>query len=114
MPSLPTPLEPRPLDPVAVAAAAAACTGAAAALGALVEARSVAAAVARQAWRGPARERFDADLARLDGEAAALLAELARAASGIGAAAELAAAERRRAGPAEAPTHPRLLGPPWR
>jgi hypothetical protein len=112
VPPLPVGLQPIPLDRAAVAAAVEACARTAALLGGLEAARASAAAVAREHWLGPARERFDEGAARLDLEAADLLADLARTAAGIAAAAEAVALEnRRRAAAAEEWSRRHLVAP---
>lgn len=75
----------------AVQAALDACARAAALVSALADIRGAAAAVARDGWQGPARDRFDADVVRLDAEAAGLLTDLARTAAAIEEAAAAAA-----------------------
>lgn len=62
---------------------AAACRRAAWAVDAAADARARAATLAQQGWRGPARDAFDADLARVQAEAADLVADLHRAAAAL-------------------------------
>jgi len=73
-------------DGAATAAAIDACRQAAAAIDGAAEARRGAALVAQRAWRGPAREAFDADLSRLQREAADLAADLRATAASLQAA----------------------------
>jgi hypothetical protein len=70
-------------DEAAAAAAIDACRRAAAAVDDAAEARRRAALAAQAGWRGPAREVFDADLVRLQREAADLAADLRATAGSI-------------------------------
>lgn len=63
--------------------AAVACRRAAWAVDAAADARARAAAAAQRGWRGPARDAFDADLARVQAEAADLAADLRRTAAAL-------------------------------
>jgi uncharacterized protein YukE len=69
-------------------AAAATCRAVAAAVDEAAMVRAHAAGRAQDGWRGPARERFDAELAVLQREAAALADDLRSAAGAIALAAE--------------------------
>ena len=97
MPPVPPGLVPLPVDRAAVEAAIAACLRAACCIETLTEVRARSGAAARQEWRGPTRERFDATSAGLDVEAAALVAELLGTTGALGVAvAEVELENRRR------------------
>lgn len=96
MPPVPPELQALPLDRAAVDAAIAACLRAARCIGALTEVRAGAGALARQEWRGPARERFDVTSAGLDAEAAELVAQLLGTTGALGAAVAAVELENRR------------------
>ena len=93
VPTLPPALEPLRFDEAAAAASIDACHRAAAAVDEALAKRGRAAAAAREEWRGPFRDRFDDELAVLDGEAGRLVTDLRRAAARIGAAREAARVE---------------------
>ena len=98
MPTLPPALEPIPLDEAAAAAAIDACRRVATAVDAAAESRHRAAVEAQREWRGPARDDFDGRLARLQGEAVDLAADLRTTAGAISrAAADIRAENARRA-----------------
>jgi hypothetical protein len=96
VPPAPPSLLPLPLDGPAIAAAIAACLRTVALVEALADVRASAGVEARAEWRGPARDRFDEDVVRLDADAAWLVAELLRLAASLGGAAEEVMAENRR------------------
>lgn len=94
-PPPPVPAGPAPGDRralLAVDAAAEACRRAARLVDAVADERAGAAAVARRHWRGPRRVGFDLELARLERDAAELVATLAATAGELQALALILAA----------------------
>lgn len=92
-PNPPAGLQSLTFDHAAASAAIDACLRAAARLDDATRTRDRVAAVARDEWRGPARDEFDDDLGRVDLGAASLAEDLRAAAWSIGAAAESARIE---------------------
>jgi hypothetical protein len=83
VPALPPGLEPIPLDEAAAYEAVDACRRVATAVDAAAETRQRAAVEAQREWRGPARDEFDVGLARVQGEAVDLAADLRAMAGAI-------------------------------
>ena len=88
MPALPPGLEPIPLDESVAVAAIDACRRVATAVDVAAESRHAAAVEAQREWRGPARDDFDVRLARVQGEAVDLAADLRASAGAISRAVE--------------------------
>jgi hypothetical protein len=86
------------LDEAAAAEAIAACQRTAVAVDVAATARLVAALAAQVQWRGPARDAFDAELARVQAEATDLAADLRSTAGALARAIEAQRAEQRRRG----------------